>query len=285
MAKSGRFFFFLFFLFLPAFGGCMSDLFDFDRVQEGNIGRTSDGLIVPAAAGTKRQGEPVTLLQFSGDPNDPQVVTVSIAAIQQTNGKGPFVALLQWAAGLGQLQQAEIDIPTNDISQTTSGAFPYTPGGGLMVSFVGSSFEVKVRNDASFGPNNGDPLGLLGSAGVQFTASAGIGSHAGAGAPPLRTIWGIHVAAGLAAGAGAVLMAVPPFARRFRVFRSEADNPIDIRQVDVRNAIVDGPYNVAAFTAAPQLELTGSTTFISVRNNGGATTISNIATVFELGGI
>jgi len=261
----------------------VSDLIDYERVRQGNIGRTS-APVEPAGAGSGLVGNEENVIQFSGDPTDPQVITISLAAVLQTALRGPFTALIDFASGLGDQQRIEADIPTNRVNQAN--LVPYTPGGGLMLTVVASSLRVSVRNDASFAPSADGPLNsILPSPGVPFTASIGIGGAAGNGPGVNRTIWGqwTNIGVGLAP-AGFVDVTIPPFARTFRVLRGTAAQPVTFGQIDANGFFVDGPYSLAALTPqARNLEIAQNAEVIRITNTGAAN-ILKLGCVFQLGG-
>jgi hypothetical protein len=261
----------------------VSDLVEYKRVGSGNIGRTSDGPIDGAGHGSRLVGPEVNLLQFSGNPADPRVITVSLAALQPTTLKGPFTALLYFGSGLGDLQRLEVDIPVNEVNEANR--VPYVPGGGLRLSLLASSVRVQVRNDAAFEPSATGPLNTVTEAGVQFTASLGIGGDGGSGPPANRTIWGHWEAVGpggLAPG-GFVNVPLPVFARSFRVCRSNAAATVSYSQLDANASIVDGPYTLAAGEAGRPVEIVQNTQFIRLTNTGGVN-IFKLGCVYQLGG-
>lgn len=259
----------------------MSDLTTGERVEQGNLGGTN-GPVVGSATASGAVGAETQLIQFSGDEDDPQVLTISIAALGQTALRGPFTALIDFASGHGDQQRIEVDIPTNQVN--TSNLTPYVFGGGLVVSVVASSVRVSIRNDASYAPSADGALNPVSAAGVQFTASIGTGGHPSS-SPANRTIWGQWTTIGAGIGpAGVADVAIPVFARTFRVCRFDAAQTVTVSQLDAQGIVCDGPYNIAANDPGPKFEIVQTAEKVRITNTG-AGVIKRAGCVFQLGGI
>lgn len=263
----------------------MSDLMESHRVKQGNIGGSASGPVLPASVGSGAHGQEVSLIQFSGDDKDPQMLTAAIAALTDPLTTGPYVGIVQFASGHGDQQRVEFDIVTNEGTQLSGVGNICTPGGGAVISLVGSSARVSVRNDAAYKPDGvaGLSLGNPAAGGVSFTASLAVGARVGGDSSTQLTITVANQVGGFLA-AGIRTFPIPPFARSFRAFRASANESISISLVDCTGLVVDGPYNVAANVPAPIINLIGRAVLVQINNTGGAA-IDVAGAIFQLGGV
>ena len=268
-------------------GGDMSIL---DGVPAGSVGGPIAA--VPAAAtaaiGQAGQGPWVRLLYAKALNQDQQVITESPRILTASvtgfvrgasNQGGPLVARASWGSGNSGPQQVDFDVQA---TSTASESGQQTSGGGSIISVPGDYLQIDIRNDGNVIPRNAvgeTNLGLLGE--VFATAHFAQGPRASA-VPMFRTRFGaFNVGAGVVA-AGAVTVLVPPFARRFTVFRNPAGAAgISIQQ----NGLVlpmDGPIAVAAGAPCPTFDILQSTGSITITNTG-AGALQVIGVIFELG--
>lgn len=252
-----------------------------------------------AAEGSRGQGQVISLVKFSSDTADkkdqlklgrvPLVLTASIAG---NGGTGPLVGIARWGSGNGTQQEMEFDIQQGFPLVTTPGvALRGRAAGGTLFSVPATSLEIAARNDANFLPSGplgatpvSAPLGTVADGVPSATASLAIGNRAG-GKALTRTLYALYAPAGpgmIPGAGGELLIAVPAFAKRFRVFRNSAANSISIVTVNNSFTDIDGPYNEAANTTPQTYELPGAASSIRIRNTGG-TNILVLGAVFELG--
>ena len=244
-----------------------------------------------AAVGTAGQGQVTTLFRFNPDVaahakplhlgRVPEILT---ASVQGMGGTGPLVGIATWGSGNGSQQTCEFDIQLGF-------PFPFgnNPGiraaqGGVLFSVLGTSFQLDARNDANVIPAAGLGNVAIGNAAIGpmlATASMAKGNRAG-GTQLTRTLLGTYAPSGGLPATNIVAVPVPAFAKRFTVFRSPADESIQIATTDLQFTQVDGPYNVAANAVAPTLVLQPNMFSVAITNTGGAP-LNVVGVVFELG--
>lgn len=212
------------------------------------------------------------------------LVLTSSAFVQ--GGTGPVVGVCRFGSGNGSQQVFEFDIQQGFPLFTVPNITNAATSGGSLFSLPCTSIEINARNDANLMVNaGGDPLGLVAGAAVPIaTASIGIGNR-GSSKPLTRTSYGIYAPAsvgGRLAAGSIVQISVPAFAKRFRVFRTDATQPIQVSLTDGTATTFDGPYNEAANAPPATYDLPASTSSVVVKNTG-AGTLSVVGCIFELG--
>lgn len=252
------------------------------------------GPLVPlppaAVAGANGFGPLATILRFQPDISQhdkPQqmgrstsrVLTVSCYTLGGAEA-GPIVGVATWGAGNGTQQSVEFDISNSLPSPaTTNSAY-----GGAVLSVPATSLQIQARNDSNLIPRNGDaPLGNTVN-NPSVTAGFAIG-HRNGTVQLTRTIFSVNaLLGGPLAVAGAVLVGVPAFAQRFRMFRSSALNAVQVEMLGTGGilSVISGPYIDAASVPPSLYTLPANTQIIRITNNGPGT-IDVLGTVFELG--
>jgi hypothetical protein len=278
--------------------GCGGNMSLFDDTLEGNIGRSDIAVAAGSPAVAPGGYGPIKgLVKFAAteeNEGDPQVVTASVYAMI-ANGfqAGPITGQILWASGNGLQNVAEFDVPI----QTTTGP-PIAPQiepttGGTQVTVVGTSFEIRARNDANLIPPNingvGVQLPLGNNAGAELTpvnvsASLAVGGRPTSGRVT-RTVWAVNNPANPLAVGNATDVFVPPFASSFRIMRSNTGTfQADAIRFNLGNnaaVVFDGGYDVAAGAPCPEILLSGQEGRIRIFNTG-VTVIEKLAVVFFL---
>jgi hypothetical protein len=216
-----------------------------------------------------------------------RVPLVMTASVYAAGGTGPVVGVARWGAGNGAQQQMEFDVQQGFPQFTVPNVTNAATQGGTLFSLPGTSFEIAARNDANLLVNAGGlPLGLVAGAAIpQASASLGTGNR-GAAKALTRTMYCIYspgAPGGGLAAAASVQIAVPAFAKRFRVFRFDASASIQVSLTDGTNSLSDGPYNEAANAPPATYELPGWVNSVVVKNTSGALVLQVVGCVFELG--
>jgi hypothetical protein len=252
------------------------------------------GALVPLppapAAGVNAFGALQTILRFQpelGLPGAPQhmgrstsrVLTASCYTLNGA-GAGPIVGVATWGAGNGAQQSIEFDISTS----IPTPAIINSSFGGAVLSVPATSLQIQARNDSNVLPRVGDaPLGNTTNT-PSATAGFAIG-HRNGTSQLTRTIYAVNALLGgpLANGAN-VVVGVPAFAQRFRMFRSSALNAIQVQMLATGGilSVVSGPYIDAASVPPSLYTLPANTQAIKITNNGPGT-IDVLGVVFELG--
>ncbi|MES2211323.1 MAG: hypothetical protein V4515_14265, partial [Chloroflexota bacterium] len=224
------------------------------------------------------RGALVSLVKFQSDNRraglmviDPEVLTASIyafgnsgaAGVLAGQGFGPLVGIAKWGSGNSGEQSAEFDVPINSLVATQAG--------GTLLTVVGDYLELQIRNDASVKPRAGDAtLGVNSQVGPFAGATIGVGNRPGS-APVTLTRWAaFNPAGGLAPGAPGAFVQVPPFAKTFRVFRSDAAQAVTVLVGQDGGQNMDGPYAIGANVPSPEYPLGSTAAFINITNTGAA---------------
>jgi hypothetical protein len=235
--------------------------------------------VAPAGQGQEqslvKENEPNQDEQRVTDAPRILTATVSVVGDGGLDAAGPCIAVVRWGSGNGGHLTAEVDVP---IAAGIAGIF----SGGLIFSVMGDYLEISARNDSNVTPRQGDdPIGLnVGR--MLATASVAVGPRGG-NRPVTRTIYGVNGNGGLV-GADFVAIPIPPFARTFRVFRSDS-LAVRVLQRSATIAAVDGPYAIAATVPSPVFPVLGDGIFVEVSNPAAAGTapIDVVGIIFELG--
>lgn len=243
----------------------MSDLME--GQNPGSFGGTITELS-PSAVGP---GQPSSLFQFRGDPNDPQMITVALNAIANNPNIGApggyVVGTASFGSGTSGAQKFEFDVPLRNANDGF--------GSGTLLSVPAANLEISVRNDGGVVPPGGTSVPL--SSGGIVTVSAAAATKPRPGNTPLtRTIYGVLasvVGNGVAPGV-TLSISVPAFAKSFRVLRSSiATTAININVSSyLGGGIIDGPYVIAAGAAAPSISLPSGATTVSIQNDAASAT-------------
>jgi len=251
-----------------------------ESTQTGKLGLGRQA--IPATAEVPGAlAQPVGVIQWEGDVLNPRMVTVSVYTGGPAGvvGGGPLVGVASWSGGLSELAYVEFDlgVPAGTPGDPNAGV-------GTIISLPCSALNVGIRNDALFAPRPGDQsIGLNIATGISAWATMAIGgSPTGGGGKLRRTIWAINNAgagAGLAPAA-AVLVPIPAFATAYQVVRFSAAQTVSFR-VAAQAFFMDGPYNVAANTPAPKLDIPIGSFAVEVTNTGAAQ-IDRLAIIFDL---
>lgn len=213
-----------------------------------------------------------------------RVPIVLTASVFGASGSGPLVGIALFGSGNGSQQQFEFDIQAGvpEATSTPSPSGPTLSLGGQLFSLPCTSLEINARNDANVRLAAGqDTLGDTSAGASSATASIGIGNRAGVGGGLTRTIYGYKsVAVPLI---GVATIAVPAFAKRFRVFRTinPTASAITVGIQDAAFVTIDGAYSEAAGAVPATYQLPGAAATVTV--TVAAPGASCVGCVFELG--
>ena len=189
----------------------------------------------PAGPGVGNIGQPVRLVNLSGDTTDAEIVSVGLSSIDPQDPAtgtvfhaGPLVGIVEFGNAGGN-SRIEFDVQAQDPFPLLKQA---SAQGGAMVNVPTSSIQAYLRNDANLIPGAGDdPIGVDG---INATGS-GWAAYGRTGGALTRTIYWFNRIAGLA-GAVTRPCQIPPFARTFQVFARTALPNAAVVTVD----LVDG---------------------------------------------
>lgn len=301
----------------PTDGCDMSDLFK--GLPGGSFGNS-----VASVPPSQKQGvapigwgEIKTVVKFPGHmrkgnmahETDPCMITASVFAQPNpdANFVGPLTGIALWGSGGSATHQAEFDIPVGtsfDPDFVLNDPAPFdTPKGGTLISVVGTSLEIRARNDANLIPAGPDgkgtnqlPVGGVGAAALTapfapafVSAALGVGPRAPefTATKTIFSVLATPVAGSLAAGQQ-VSVRVPPFAKAYRIARRHTGFP----GADFAGAIQfiefggltsgEGPYTVASGVIAPIVDLSGWSTTLTIINAEAAAPIITLYVVFFL---
>lgn len=264
-------------------------------MDPGRVGGPAKPVLAAAAAAVAPAGlgPLVSLVKFQAKANttdphhlhaDPATLTGSIyangnsgqAGLLVSRGFGPLVAVVKWGAANSGEQTAEFDIPINSLAAVQ--------GGGTLFTVVGDYLEIAARNDASLIPRVGDAaLGADGAPALPTVgATIGVGNRSGASSPLTRTIWIAFNPAGGLAAATSGSASVPKFAKSFRVFRTDATQPVSVTVLGDSTLAQDGPYNIAANVPSPEFPLNSTAGTVQVTNTGAAA-LTSVGVIFNIG--
>lgn len=240
-----------------------------------------------AAIAPRGRGGGVTLQQFAPPvttdngahlTRPAEMITASIFAAGGP-GSGPLVGVAKWGSGNGVQQQIEFDV---QIGFPEPAVIANTFGGAIL-SVPCTSLELVVRNDANLLPRAGDqPLGSTVNT-PSATASLALGTRASTAALT-RTIYAVNLPAGGFAAAATVDVGVPAFAQRFRMFRSSANNAVQVTFLSTAGVFApsSGPYTDLANVAPALYTIPANTSFLRL-TNAGPGVLDVLGVVFELG--
>lgn len=249
-------------------------------------------ILPPAAAptiGRLGQGALTSLVKFDADIGAKhnaqklgRVPLVMTGSVFGSGGGGPLVGVARWGSGNGYQQAMEFDIQLGfpEATLTPPPAAGSTLGGQLF-SVPGTSLEIAGRNDANFIPGAGSTalgIGVGAFPPSSGTASIGTGNRAGAGGALTRTIYSYFNPA--VPVVGAFNVAVPAFAKRFRVLRFGTP-ALTVQIADGNFVAYDGPYTEAAGAPPTTYQLPGSASVVVVTAAAPGCTV--VGCIFELG--
>lgn len=239
-------------------------------------------------------GAEQSVFQFRGAPDDPNVVSVGIAAGPAAAGQfppGPLTGIVLFGSGNQDLIRAEFDIPS---VQNNALAASSQFSGGVIITVPATNVEVRARHDGNLVPPTVAAVAMVRIGNAQSVGQARVSAGLALGprsanSRVTRTIWIISKGggAGLApTDAGTCL--IPPFAQSVRVLRSNNGTGSQAGSMRVGfgtlngGASSDGGYDVAAGAVSPEFPLGGTETTLTVLNNNAAITLEFVAAIFYL---